>query len=154
MGRLAHRSLQPYRTLIGRRTFEALSDVPEAYRDDDYRHMIENPGWVISSTLGRPGWPRLTVLGPDFLDTIRKAREAGGPEIRTMGSLSIVRQLLAATLLDRLRLIYCPLILPQSGLEPFFHGMLDQKFELMDHRLPDREILVLDYGPAGWPLCA
>ena len=113
--------------------------------------MTENPGWVVSSTLSRVSWPGLTVLGSGFLDTLRAERAGDGPEIRTMGSLSIVRQLLGAGLLDRLRLIYCPLILPQSGVEPFFQGMPDQKFKLRDHRVLDGEVVVLDYAPDGKP---
>lgn len=148
---LAQKSAQPHRTMIGRKTLDALSGVPEAYQDDDYRKMTENPGWVVSSRLGSAGWPGLTVLGSGFLDTLRAERAGHGAEIRTMGSLSIVRQLLAANLLDRLRLIYCPLILPQSGIEPFFKGMPDQKFKLVDHRILDGEVLVLDYRPDGAP---
>jgi hypothetical protein len=49
------------------------------------------------------------------------------------------------------RLIYCPLILPQSGVEPFFQGMPDQKFELKDDRILDVEIVVLDCRPDGRP---
>lgn len=148
---LAQKSAQPHRTLIGRKTFDALSGVPEAYQDDDYRNMIENPGWVVSSKLGSASWPGLSVLDSSFLDTIRAEREGHGAEIRTMGSLSIVRQLLEEKLLDRLRLIYCPLILPQSGVEPFFKGMPDQKFKLKDHRILDGEVIVLDYQPDGRP---
>ena len=95
--------------------------------------------------------PGLTALDSGFLDTIRAERASQGAEIRTMGSLSIVRQLLAANLLDRLRLIYCPLILPQSGIEPFFKGMPDQKFELKGHRILDGEVVLLDYRPDGMP---
>ncbi len=148
---LAQKSARPHRTLIGRKTFDALSSIPQAYQDDGYRRMTENPGWVVSSKLGSVGWPGLTVLDSGFLDTIRAERAGHGAELRTMGSLSIVRQLLEANLLDRLRLIYCPLILPQSGIEPFFKGMPDQKFELEDHRILDGEVVVLDYRPAGRP---
>ena len=148
---LAQKNAQPHRTLIGRKTLDALRSIPAAYQDDDYRRMTENPGWAVSSRLSHVSWPGLTVLGSGFLDTIRAERAGDGAEIRTMGSLSIVRQLLAANLLDRLRLIYCPLILPQSGVEPFFKGMPDQKFKLGDHRILDGEVLVLDYRPDGAP---
>lgn len=148
---LAQKNAQPHRTLIGRKTLDALSNIPAAYQDDDYRRMTESPGWVVSSRLSRVGWPGFTVLGSGFLDEIRAERAGHGAEIRTMGSLSIVRQLLAANLLDRLRLIYCPLILPQSGIEPFFQGMCDQKFKLRDQRVLDGEVVVLDYGPDGRP---
>jgi dihydrofolate reductase len=91
------------------------------------------------------------VLNSGFLDTVRAERAGHGAEIRMMGSLSIVRQLLEANLLDRLRLIYCLLILPQSGVEPFFKGMPDQQFKLEDHRILDGEVIVPDYEPDGRP---
>jgi dihydrofolate reductase len=150
-GWLAQKNAQPHRTLIGCKTFDALSNVPEGYQDENFRRMTENEGWVVSSTLKEVSWPGLTVLGSGFLDAIRIEREGAGAEIRIMGSLSIVRQLLAANLLDRLRLIYCPLILPQSGIEPFFAGMPDQKLEMIEHRVLDGKVLVLDYRPDGLP---
>ena len=148
---LAQKNAQPHRTLMGRKTFDAMNDVPEQYRDDGYCSMMRNPGWVVSSTLDKASWPGLTVVGSDFLDTIRAARDDDGAEIRVMGSLSIVRQLIVANLLDRLRLIYCPLILPETGIEPFFAGMPDQKFELRDYRVLDGKVLLLDYLPDGPP---
>jgi dihydrofolate reductase len=151
---LAQKNAQPHRTLIGRKTLDALSSIPAAYQDDDYRKMTENPGWAVSSRLDNVGWPGLAVLDSGFLDTIRADRAGHGAEIRTMGSLSIVRQLLAADLLDRLCLIYCPLILPQTGVELFFMGMPDQKFNLRDHRVLDGEVVVLDYQPDGRPYYA
>lgn len=44
-----------------------------------------------------------------------------------------------------------PLILPQSGVEPFFKGMPDQKFQIDDHRILDGEVVLLDYRPDGGP---
>jgi len=52
-----------------------------------------------------------------------------------MGSLSLVRQLLAAGLVDRFKLVVCPLVLPQTGVEPTFEGLPDMGFDLLSSRV-------------------
>ncbi|WP_019588192.1 dihydrofolate reductase family protein [Deinococcus apachensis] len=68
-----------------------------------------------------------------------------------MGSLSLVRQLLAAGLVDRLRLVVCPLALGQTGLEPIFQGLPDLGFDLLSTRILDERVLLLAYRPTGAP---
>jgi hypothetical protein len=60
-----------------------------------------------------------------------------------------VRQLLGGGLVDRLRLITCPLVLPKTGIEPAFSGMPDTQFKLLDHRILDGRVAVMDYQPVG-----
>jgi hypothetical protein len=56
---------------------------------------------------------------------VRELKRADGPELRTLGSVSLVQHLLAAGLVDRLTLVVCPLALPQTGSEPIFAGLPD-----------------------------
>ena len=82
---------------------------------------------------------------------MRDLKRTDGPELRTLGSVSLVQQLLAAGVVDRLKLVVCPLILPQTGIEPTFKGLPDMGFDLVSHRVLDGRVLLLEYRPTGEP---
>src|SRR5215831_13247184 len=84
----------PHRMLVGRRTYEALAGLPPEVRDEGWTLMTATPGWLFSRTLQAAEWPRLTVVHEDLVDFVREAKRIEGPELRTLGSLSLVKQLL------------------------------------------------------------
>lgn len=141
----------PHRMLVGRRTYEALASVPPEVRDEPYEAMRRTPGWMFSRTLETVEWPGLKVVRDDLVDFVRELKRTDGAELRTLGSLSLVRQLLKAALVDRLTLVVCPLILPQTGIEPIFEGLPDTGFELVSTKILDGRILLLNYRPEGAP---
>lgn len=128
-----------------------LNALPEQARDDDYRKMTEAKGWLYSRSLRRADWPGLEVVNSDAVEHLRNLKRQGGRELRILGSLSLMRQTMEAGLLDRLRLIVCPLILPQTGIEPIFEGISDRQFKLIEHKLLDGRVMVVDYAPDGSP---
>jgi dihydrofolate reductase len=69
--------------------------------------------------------------------------------LRTMGSLSLARQLTGAGLADRLRLMTFPLIAGNSGREPVFANMASAVVEPVDHRALDDRVLLVEYRPTG-----
>ena len=69
--------------------------------------------------------------------------------LRTMGSLSLARQLANAGLVDRLRLMTFPLFAGESGREPAFADMGSADLELVDHRALDGRVLLVEYRPTG-----
>ena len=141
----------PHRTLMGRRTYEALAGLPPEVWDEGYEAMRRAPGWVFSHTLKRTEWPGLKVVRENLVAFVRELKDADGPELRTLGSLSLVRQLLTAALVDRLTLVICPLILPQTGVGSVFEGLSDTGFELVSTKVLDTRILLLNYRPTGEP---
>jgi len=82
---------------------------------------------------------------------VRELKRTDGPELRTLGSLSLVRQLLAAGLVDRFKLVVCPVVLPQTGIERIFEGLPDMGFDLLSTRVLDGRVLLLEYRPTGAP---
>jgi riboflavin biosynthesis pyrimidine reductase len=82
---------------------------------------------------------------------VSELKRADGPELRTLGSLSLVRQLLVASLVDRIKLVVCPLVLAQTGIEPTFEGLPDMGFDLLSTRVLDGRVLLLEYRPTGAP---
>ena len=141
----------PHRMLLGRRTYEMLNGLPEDARDDGWRTMVATPGWLFSRTLETAQWPAVQVVHDDAVAFVRDMKARAGPELRTLGSVSLVQQLLTAGLVDRLKLVVCPLILPETGTEPLFRQVPDVGFELVSSRTLDGRVLLLEYGPAGPP---
>lgn len=75
---------------------------------------------------------------------MRLAKQTSDEEIRIIGSLSLVRDLVRSGDLDILRLIICPLALPETGVEPVFDGVGDIEFDLIGTLTLDDQIVIID----------
>ena len=142
---------KPHRTLMGRKTYELMNSLPEEARDEGWHKTTRQPGYLFSTTLKLCEWPGLDLVSDDMLGLVRKLKQDDGSELRVLGSLSLMRQLMQADLLDVLRLMVCPLVLPETGVEPIFADLADTAFELTSTKILDGRILLLDYRPAGKP---
>ncbi len=67
--------------------------------------------------------------------------------LRSHGSLSMNRALMAAGLVDNLQVTLFPVITGQTGADPIFQGAADFDLELVEHRTLDRHIQELIYRP-------
>jgi dihydrofolate reductase len=141
----------PHRMLIGRKTYEMLNGLPADVQDEGWKRTTTTPGWLFSRTLKTTNWPGPKVVRDDLIGFVRELKHADGPELRTLGSLSLVHQLLTAGLVDRFKLVVCPLVLPQTGVEPIFEGLPDMGFDLLSSRILDGRVLLLEYRPTGVP---
>jgi dihydrofolate reductase len=141
----------PHRMLIGRRTYEMLAGLRAEIRDEGWHRTTTTPGWLFSRTLEATDWPGLKIIRDDVVGFVRDLKQADGPELRTLGSVSLVQQLLAAGLVDRLKLVVCPLVLPQTGVEPIFAKLPDIGFDLLSTSVLDGRVLLVEYRPAGVP---
>ena len=141
----------PRLDVMGRRTYETLAGLPEEHRDDRWTAMAARPTVVFSRTLTEAAWPGVQLDPGDAVERVRQLRAGHGPDLRTIGSLSVVHQLLGAGLVDHLRLLVFPLVLGETGRQPVFEGLGD--FELRLHRqaVLDGRIVLLDYRPGGAP---
>jgi dihydrofolate reductase len=144
-------SAAPHRMLIGRKTYEMMNGFPVNYRDEGWKQMAATPGWLFSKTLKAADWTGLKVVSDDLVGFVRELKRTEGPELRTLGSISLVKQLLTADLVDRLKLVVCPLILPKTGAEPTFEGLPDIGFDLVSNKVLDGRVLLLEYRPTGEP---
>jgi dihydrofolate reductase len=67
--------------------------------------------------------------------------------LRSHGSLSLNRALMAAGLVDRVQLTIFPVISGQTGADPIFQGAADFDLELVESRTLDGRIQELIYRP-------
>lgn len=99
--------------LLGRRTYESFSrDWPEMNKPDDAIGLMMNrlPKYVASATLGQGEWGPVTVLR-DTLKEVEALKARPGRELQVHGSGSLAGALLAAGLVDELRLVVAPVII-------------------------------------------
>jgi dihydrofolate reductase len=66
---------------------------------------------VVSRTLTAAGWSNSEVLDGDLVARLTELKNTPGRNINTSGSISVVRTLLAAGLLDDLHLMVFPIVL-------------------------------------------
>jgi dihydrofolate reductase len=140
-----------HRMLIGRKTYEIMNGIPAEARDEGWESMARTPGWLFSRTLKTAEWTGLKIVHDDLVSFVRELKRMDGPELRTLGSVSLVKQLLSAGLVDHLKLVICPLVLPETGIEPVFAGLPDIGFDLVSSSVLDRRVLLLEYRPTGTP---
>lgn len=146
---IAAETALPQLVVFGRRTYEALAGLPEEARDESWRRMSELHAVVFSRTLETVSWPNTRLCRDDLVAEIRRLKEESDVPLRTMGSLSVARQLLDAGLVDRLRLMTFPLLVGASGRERFFAGVAAAELELVEHRALDGRVLLIEYRPTG-----
>jgi dihydrofolate reductase len=111
--------------------------------------MRSMPATVLSSTLEEPlDWPGdARVVSGDAVEVVARLKEESEVPLRSHGSLSINRALMAAGLVDRLQVTIFPVITGQTGDAPIFEGAADFDLELIEHRTLDSHIQELVYRP-------
>jgi dihydrofolate reductase len=136
------------------RTFTQLLDLSEEASVNDLwvTRMRHLPATVVSTTLQEPlDWPDATVVSGDAVDVVARLKEESGVPLRSHGSLSMNRSLLAAGLVDYLQVTIFPVITGQTGDDPLFAGAADFDLELVDSRTLDGNIQELTYRPTLHP---
>jgi dihydrofolate reductase len=110
--------------------------------------MRSMPATVVSTTLKGPlDWPDATVVSGDAVDVVAQLKEESDVPLRSHGSLSMNRALMAAGLVDRVQVTLFPVITGQTGDDPIFKGAADFDLELIESRTLDGSIQELVYRP-------
>jgi dihydrofolate reductase len=110
--------------------------------------MREMPTTVVSTTLTTPlDWPHVTLARGDAVDVVARLKEESDIPLRSHGSLSMNRALMAAGLVDRVQLTVFPAISGETGTAPVFGGAADFDLELLESRTLDGRTVELVYRP-------
>jgi dihydrofolate reductase len=110
--------------------------------------MRSLPATVVSTTLEGPlDWPNATIANGDAVEVIARLKEESDVPLRSHGSLSMNRALMAAGLVDRVQVTIFPVITGQTGLDPIFQGAADFDLELIENRTLDGNTQELIYRP-------
>lgn len=116
--------------------------------DDWIARMRRFPTTVISATLADPlDWPNGHVATGDAAEIVSRLKHESSVPLRSHGSLTLNRALMAAGLVDRVQLTIFPAITGQTGTEPIFAGAADFDLELLECRTFDGRATELTYRP-------
>ena len=137
--------------LFGRVTFEEMRGYWPRQTDDltgvsDYLNRVTK--YVVSNTLGDPQWEGTVVLpGDGFADELRALKARPGGDIVATGSITLVRSLIAAGLVDEYRLFQYPVVLGR-GARLFAEGTRIPSLRLIETRPFHSGLVLLRYRPA------
>ena len=117
-------------------------------RDPWVTRMWSSPATVVSSTLRGPlDRPGATVVSGAAVDVVARLKQESPVPLRSHGSLSLNRALMAAGLVDRVQVTLFPAITGRTGLDPVFGGAEDFDLELLETRTLDGRTQELVYRP-------
>ncbi|MFG2078142.1 dihydrofolate reductase family protein [Nonomuraea maritima] len=133
--------------LLGRVTYEAFAAV-WPHQDDEMAEAINGIAKVVASTtLTEVTWNNSTLIERDLVAAVKELKDQPGGTIALSGSISLVRTLLAAGLLDELRLLLHPLAVG-TGMRLFPEGAPPVPLELVRSAALPKGVLDLTYRPA------
>jgi dihydrofolate reductase len=145
--------MEEQRMVLGANTFRQfvrlIGSIPESEIDPVNSRMRSMPTTVVSTTLEEPlDWPDGTLARGDAVDVVARLKEESEVPLRSHGSLSMNRALMAAGLVDRVQVSIFPVITGQTGVRPIFEDAADFDLELIESRTFDGRIQELIYRPS------
>ena len=103
---------------------------------------------VFSSTLTEPlSWANTRLITRDPVEAVREMKAHGTESMRTLGSLTLCRSLLAAGLVDRFRVVVFPVITGSTGRDRIYDGYPDVSLDMVSSRVFDGRLQLLEYIP-------
>jgi dihydrofolate reductase len=103
---------------------------------------------VFSNTLTEPlEWANTRLVAGDAVAAVQDMKNEGSDSMRTMGSVSLCRSLLAAGVVDRFRVVIFPVITGSTCQDRIYDGYPDVALEMISSRTFDGRIQLLEYVP-------
>jgi dihydrofolate reductase len=139
--------------LLGRKTYDDHAGAwpeREAAGDEDAefaKALGDARKIVVSRQRLELAWRNSELLEGDLVEAVTALKREPGGNIALSGSISIVRQLLAAGLLDELRLLVHPIAV-RKGMRLFDDGDAPIPLRLLSSEAFSTGVLSLVYGPA------
>ena len=154
---LLERRLVSYRAeqrmVFGANTYRAFSELlaantEETIHDAWVTRLRYLPATVVSNTLTAPlDWPDATIATGDAVEVVARLKEESEVPLRSHGSLSMNRALMAAGLVDFVQVTVFPVISGRTGTGPVFQGAADFDLDLVESRTLDGRTQELIYRP-------
>jgi dihydrofolate reductase len=148
---------EEHTALMGATTYRMMSGFA-AETPEEMAGVTAQPKVVFSSTLQEPlSWANTELVREDPVEWVRARKTDSTQPMRTLGSLTLCRTLLGAGLVDRYRVVVFPVITGATGQDRIFDGYPDVALELVESRLLDGRLQLLEYVPTvleGPPLAS
>ena len=130
--------------LLGRRSYEWFA-TRWADRSGEWADRLNSlPKYVVSSTLGEPGWTGSTVLSGEVVNEVSTLKQETDGDIVVYASRQLVRTLLENDLVDELRLMVYPVVLG-AGERLFAETSDSSPMRLVSSRTLGDDLVFLTY---------
>lgn len=139
--------------LLGRRTYDAFArDWPQITDPGDPFTGLMNslPKYVASQALTEARWNPTTILSGDVASQVAELKERPGRELQIHGSARLAQSLLAAELIDELRLVVAPVVVGY-GRRLFPDGGTPAGLRLVSNETTPGGLALQHYEWAGRP---
>jgi dihydrofolate reductase len=139
--------------MFGRRTYDNFSrDWPNITDPDDpfTDKMNSLPKYVASHSLKTADWNPTTIISGDVPAQVAELKRQPGREIQIHGSARLAQSLLAAGLIDELRLLIAPVVVG-SGRRLFPEGGVSAGLRLLRNETTSGGVAVHVYESTGLP---
>ncbi len=139
--------------LFGRRTYDNFSrDWPQMTDPDDpfSEKMNGLPKYVASHSLKQASWAPTTILSGDVAAQVAELKRQPGRELQIHGSARLAHSLLAAGLIDEVRLVIAPVVVG-NGRRLFPVGGAAAGLRLVRSSTTPGGLAILVYESAGLP---
>lgn len=134
--------------VYGATTFRQFRTFVADYDEPYYDSLTALPKIVFSSTLREPlGWANSAVISEDAVTAMARLKRDTDVPMRSHGSVSLNRALLAAGLADFLEVTVFPAITGKAGYASLFHDGPEFDLELVDSTVLDGRTQKLVYVP-------
>lgn len=132
--------------LVGRQTFEDFRGHWPQHTDEPAgAYLDEVQKYVVSSSMADPQWRNSTVLAGDPVEEVHRLKDSDGGDITLCGSITLAHTLLAAGLVDEMRLLVYPAIQGRGkGLTA--EGDSFPRLELLEAKATDSGLALLRYA--------
>lgn len=114
-------------------------------RDRAYaKWLVDTDKVVLSTTLTEAPWERTRVVNAPAADVVATLKSTGTGDILVNSSPTVIKDLLAADLIDRLHLLICPEI-AGDGQRLFDDGLPGSQWTLVRHEVGELGEMALTY---------
>jgi dihydrofolate reductase len=135
--------------LLGRVTYEGFAAAWPKMEDEAgfAEKMNGMPKYVVSSTLERADWQNTTILSGDPAESVANLKDEVDGVVLVAGSVTLVKALIEAGLVDELRLLVFPVLLG-AGKRLFPEGEAKHRLKLVEAKTVGEGISLVRYERA------
>jgi dihydrofolate reductase len=134
--------------LYGRNTYQMLYPYWSTMKNNEMgvaEKLNTTKKYVVSTTLAEAPWENTSIIKTEVIKQITDLKSQDGGNILVQGSTTLVKALMAAGLIDELKLLVQPHIMG-TNTGSVFHG-LNNALELVNLEQLENGVLVLRYVP-------
>lgn len=138
-------------SLLGRTTYESFAGAWPGRAGDPFADKLNSMRKLVASTtLTDPEWENTDVIEGDLVGAVEAAKAEDGGDILVAGSISVSHALLAADVVDEVRLVQYPVVLGTG--RRLFDGAGAHRFDLADAKPTSSGAVLLTYRRSAEPL--